>query len=777
MQSASNISEPEHFVSDPVCGMRVDPESSSHHFDHNGQTYWFCCSGCRIKFQADPEKYLNRDSTAAEEAADLPEGTQFTCPMHPEVVQVGPGDCPLCGMSLQPMEPILSAEEENHELVDFTKRLRVGIVLGLPVVVLAMAPHLGVALHDFISHSVSNWLQMLLSTPVVLWCGWPFLKRGWASVKNRALNMFTLIALGTGTAYLFSVVLVLMPQLFEPVFGSSAITSGVYFEVSAVIIVLVLVGQILELKGRERTGKAIRSLMKLMPQTAMRVTPSGQLEEVEIGELAEGDLLRVRPGENIPLDGIIKSGSSDVDESLLTGEALPVQKSTGDTVRAGTMNGTGSFVVEVERVMSATTLSQIIRMVSKAQLSRAPIQRTADIVAAWFVPAVILIAALAFIGWLLWGPSPAASFGLIAFVSVLIIACPCALGLATPMSISVGVGQAVRFGVLVKEAESLEILPKIKYLVIDKTGTITVGKPVVTGVDSHGTTVEKAIAFAAAVSRSSEHPLSSAIVAEADRRNVPILSAEEFEAVTGKGAKGIVESLPVAVGNMSFMKSLDIKNLDAVNSADAAEQASNTVVYVAIDGQLAATIEIADQIRESSAAAVQKLSTLGIEVVMATGDQVSTANSIAESCGIKQVYAELSPIDKLELVKRLQQDGAPVAMAGDGINDAPALAQADVGIAMSSGADVAMDCAGITILNGDLDGIVRAYSIAKATMTNVKQNLFFAFVYNAFGVPVAAGVLFPVFGVLLSPIFAAGAMSLSSVSVIGNALRLRRFNP
>ena len=777
MQPASNISEPEHFVSDPVCGMRVDPESSSHHFDHNGQTYWFCCSGCRIKFQADPEKYLNRDSTAAEEAADLPEGTQFTCPMHPEVVQVGPGDCPLCGMSLQPMEPVLSAEEDNHELVDFTKRLRVGIVLGLPVVVLAMAPHLGVALHDFISHGVSNWLQMLLSTPVVLWCGWPFLKRGWASVKNRALNMFTLIALGTGTAYLFSVVLVLMPQLFEPVFGSSAITSGVYFEVSAVIIVLVLVGQILELKGRERTGKAIRSLMKLMPQTAMRVTPSGQLEEVEIGELAEGDLLRVRPGENIPLDGIIKSGSSDVDESLLTGEALPVQKSTGDTVRAGTMNGTGSFVVEVERVMSATTLSQIIRMVSKAQLSRAPIQRTADIVAAWFVPAVILIAALAFIGWLFWGPSPAASFGLIAFVSVLIIACPCALGLATPMSISVGVGQAVRFGVLVKEAESLEILPKIKYLVIDKTGTITVGKPAVTAVNSHGTTVEQAIAFAAAVSRSSEHPLSSAIVAEADRRKVPILSAEEFEAVTGKGAKGIVDELPVAVGNMSFMKSLDIENLDAVNSTAAAEQPSNTVVYVAIDGRLAATIEIADPIRESSAAAVQKMSALGIEVVMATGDQVSTANSIAQSCGIKQVYAELSPIDKLELVKRLQQNGAPVAMAGDGINDAPALAQADVGIAMSSGADVAMDCAGITILNGDLDGIVRAHSIAKATMTNVKQNLFFAFVYNAFGVPVAAGVLFPVFGVLLSPIFAAGAMSLSSVSVIGNALRLRRFNP
>ena len=777
MEQASQISDSENFVRDPVCGMRVEPQSSAHHFDHNGQTYWFCCSGCRIKFQADPEKYLNRDSTAAEEAADLPEGTQFTCPMHPEVVQIGLGDCPLCGMSLQPMEPVLSAEEDNHELVDFTKRLRVGIVLGLPVVVLAMAPHLGVALHDFISHSVSNWLQMLLSTPVVLWCGWPFLKRGWASVKNRALNMFTLIALGTGTAYLFSVVLVLMPQLFEPVFGSSAITSGVYFEVSAVIIVLVLVGQILELKGRERTGKAIRSLMKLMPQTAMRVAPSGQLEEVEIGELAEGDLLRVRPGENIPLDGIIKSGSSDVDESLLTGEALPVQKSTGDTVRAGTMNGTGSFVVEVERVMSATTLSQIIRMVSKAQLSRAPIQRTADIVAAWFVPAVILIAALAFIGWLFWGPSPAASFGLIAFVSVLIIACPCALGLATPMSISVGVGQAVRFGVLVKEAESLEILPKIKYLVIDKTGTITVGKPAVTGVDSHGTTVEKAIAFAAAVSRSSEHPLSSAIVAEADSRNVPILSAEEFEAVTGKGAKGIVDKLPVAVGNMSFMKSLDIENLGAVNSTDAAEQHSNTVVYVAIDGRLAATVEIADPIRESSAAAVQKLSTLGIEVVMATGDQLTTANSIAESCGIKQVYAELSPIDKLELVKRLQQNGTPVAMAGDGINDAPALAQADVGIAMSSGADVAMDCAGITILNGDLDGIVRAHSIAKATMTNVRQNLFFAFVYNAFGVPVAAGVLFPVFGVLLSPIFAAGAMSLSSVSVIGNALRLRRFNP
>lgn len=757
--------------------MRVDPESSTHYFEYNDRTYWFCCSGCRSRFQADPEKHLNPDSSAADDIADLPEGTQFTCPMHPEVIQTGPGDCPICGMSLQPVEPVLSAGQGDHELADFTNRLRVGIALGLPVAVLAMAPHFGVALHDFISHRVSNWLQLLFSTPVVLWCGWPFLKRGWASVKNLALNMFTLIALGTSTAYLFSVAVVLVPQLFEPVFGSSAAAAGVYFEVSAVIIVLVIVGQIMELKGRERTGRAIRSLMNLMPQTAMRVTSEGQLEETEIGDIIAGDLVRVRPGEHVPLDGIIQNGSSDVDESLLTGESLPVHKSAGDAVSAGTMNGTGSFVVEVQRAKSETTLSQIVRMVSKAQLSRAPIQRTADSVAAWFVPAVILIAALAFVGWLYWGPAPAAGFGLVAFVSVLIIACPCALGLATPMSITVGVGQAVRSGVLVKEAESLEILPKIKYLVVDKTGTITVGSPSVIGVDSYGTTLERALAFAAAVSRSSEHPLSSAIVAEAQSKDVPALSAQDFAAVTGMGAKGSVDNLPVAVGNMSFMQSLGIDNLDAIRSTDPTAQSSNTVVYVAIDSRLAASIEIADPIRESSAAAVQQLSELGIEVVMATGDRQVTAESIAQSCGIRQVHAGLSPIDKLDLVKRLQQNGAPVAMAGDGINDAPALAQADVGIAMSTGADIAMECAGITILNGDLDGIARAHSIAKATMANVRQNLFFAFVYNAIGVPIAAGALFPLFGVLLSPMIAAGAMSLSSVSVIGNALRLRHFKP
>ena len=764
-------------IRDPVCGMRVNPDSAEHHFVYEDQSYWFCCRGCLDKFQANPEKYLKADRVdSASDQTVLP-GTQFTCPMHPEIVAASAGKCPSCGMALQPMEPTLSDDGINHELVDFTRRFRVALVLGLPVLAVAMAPHLGFPLDRVVADSVSNWLQFAFSTPVVLWCGWPFLKRGWSSVKNRALNMFTLIALGTGTAYLYSVAVTVLPDWFERVFSGSLTNAGVYFEVSSAIVILVLLGQILELKGRDRTGRAIRSLMKLMPHKAMRVTDSGRLEEIEIDRVATGDRLRVRPGENIPLDGVIVSGESDVDESLLTGEPLPVHKKIGDVIHAGTLNGTGSFEMQVEKVSTDTTLSQIIRMVSKAQLSRAPIQRTADVVAAWFVPIVISVAVIAYFSWLYWGSSQGTGFALVAFVSVLIIACPCALGLATPMSITVGVGQAVLSGVLVKEAQALERLPKAKVLIVDKTGTLTAGIPRVTRTEGHNFPTNTVLALGAAIARLSEHPLSGAIVAEAERNNVPTLDASDFEAITGQGVKGKVQGRTVAIGSYGFLTSSGVDCGIAAEATRQLDKPDHTVVYLSIDGQYAAAIEISDPIRDSSPAAVKALQDRGIEVIMATGDRQTTAHEIAGRCGISRVYAELSPLDKRQLVQRLQTDGGVVAMAGDGINDAPALAQADVGIAMSEGADVAMECAGITILNGDLEAIVRAHSIARATMTNVRQNLFFAFFYNAISVPVAAGALFPAFGVLLSPMVAAAAMSLSSVSVIGNALRLRRFKP
>ncbi len=777
MEAATKTPSSESQFRDPVCGMRVEPDKSEHHCVVDNKSYWFCCRGCLDKFQADPQKYLNPEFDQAAEHEDVPPGTQFTCPMHPEIVQIGPGECPSCGMALQPMDPLLSADEPNHELIDFTRRFRIGAVLGLPVLVLAMGPHLGLPLHRYIDPVASNWLQLALSTPIVLWCGWPFLQRGWASVRNRSLNMFSLIALGTSTAYIFSVALVLFPDWFASAFGDAVSSAGVYFEVSSAIIVLVLIGQILELKGRERTGKAIRSLMRLMPQTAMRLAESGRLEEVEIDRIHSGDRLRVRPGENIPLDGVVVSGTSDVDESLLTGESLPVEKVAGDTVSAGTLNGAGSFDMEVERVASETTLSQIIRMVSKAQLSRAPIQRTADAVAAWFVPLVIVIAVIALISWLIFGPPDSVSLALIAFVSVLIIACPCALGLATPMSITVGVGQAVLSGVLVKEAEALEILPKIDTLIIDKTGTLTEGIPAVAQVHSQKMPAKTALSYAAAVSRFSQHPLSDSIVTEAEKQDVPVHEVTDFRAVTGKGVTGEVKGWQIAVGNMKFMESLRVQNLAEAESIVNLRQAGNPVVYLAVAGQFAAAIEISDNIKESSPIAVERLQKRGVRVVMATGDREDVALAIAERCGIEEVHSEYSPQDKLELVKQFQKDGDLVAMAGDGINDAPALARADVGIAMGSGADVAMECAGMTILNEDLEAIVRAHSAARATMTNVRQNLFFAFFYNAVGVPIAAGALYPVFGVLLSPMIAAAAMSLSSVSVIGNALRLRHFKP
>ena len=767
-------------VRDPVCGMFVDPATSSHELEHEGQTYWFCCNGCLTKFRSDPVKYLescghgpSSDKNTLSE--NLPPGTKFTCPMHPEVVQVGPGDCPICGMSLEPMDFPLVDDGPNPELVDFTRRLWAGLIFGIPLLVVAMGSHVGIPVHEFISIQTSHWLQLILSTPIVLYCGAPFFKRGWASLRNRSLNMFTLIALGTGVAYVASVAFVLFPAVFSPLVDGQALELGVYFEVSSAIIVLVLFGQIMELKGREKTGNAIKALMRLMPPTAIRIGSDGQTEEVELDAVMVDDLLQVRPGDSVPLDGTVHSGFSGIDESLITGESIPVEKNVGDSVRAGTINGTGSFVMKVERSHSDSTLTQIVKMVSKAQRSQAPIQRLADVVAGWFVPIVIVVAVLSFGVWSIFGPEPNFTFALIAFVSVLIIACPCALGLATPMSVMVAVGQAVQNGVLVKEAEALETLPKIRTLVIDKTGTLTAGKPTLKEFRASEKN-EDALSFVAAVARSSEHPLSEAIVEGAEQRNAITRNATDFQAIPGRGIVGTVDGRQVLVGNSRFLESRGIQISESVSQNDLSASTSTTV-HCSIDGIYGGVLEISDPVKPTSAAAIQALQSDGIKVIMATGDSRSTAEAIAEQCGISTVHAEIMPEEKLELIKSLQSDGMPVAMAGDGINDAPALVQADVGIAMGSGADVSLECAGITIPNGDLQCIVRARSLSQATMTNIKQNLFFAFVYNIVGVPVAAGVLYPVLGLLLSPMIAAAAMSLSSVSVITNALRLRSFSP
>ena len=766
---------------DPVCGMFVDPATSQHRFDHDGETYWFCCNGCLTKFKSDPAKYLSdtchHGESGKQTFEDLPSGTQFTCPMHPEVVQVGPGDCPYCGMSLEPMDMPLIDEGPNPELLDLTRRLWVGLVLGIPLLFVAMGPHLGIPLHEFISKQTGNWIQLILSTPVVLWCGLPFFKRGWASIGHRSPNMFTLIALGTGVAYIVSLIFTIFPNVFSLLVDGTQFELGVYFEVSAAIIVLVLFGQIMELRGREKTGNAIRSLMRLMPPTAMRLGSDGRIEEVELDAVIIGDRLQIRPGDSIPLDGIVHSGTSSIDESLLTGESIPVEKNVGDAVRAGTLNGTGSFVMEVERTSGDSTLSQIVKMVGKAQRSQAPIQRLADTVAGWFVPIVIVIAVTSFVGWSIFGPEPKFTFALIAFVSVMIIACPCALGLATPMSVMVAVGQGVRHGVLVKEARALETLPKVRKLVIDKTGTLTAGQPVLHNVCIGEGFPEDTLAWVAAVARSSEHPLSAAIAAGAEKRNVSSYDVADFQASPGLGVSGMVEGARILIGNARFLQSNDVEITDSVIQGKPALAKESTPVYLAVDGQFAGLLEISDPVKPTSAAAVRALQQQGIEVIMATGDNQSTAEAIAEQCGIRVVYAGVLPEEKQDLVRTLQGDGTIVAMAGDGINDAPALVQADVGIAMGSASDVSLESADMTIPNGDLRCISRALALSETTMKNIRQNLFFAFIYNLVGVPIAAGVFYPVFGWLLSPIFAAAAMSLSSVSVISNSLRLRNFRP
>lgn len=753
---------------DPVCGMTVDPHTTKHRATFDGRPYYFCSARCKDRFSAEPLRYLAPDQARQD---PVPEGTAYTCPMHPEVRQVGPGSCPICGMALEP-ELVTATAEPNPELADMTRRFWIGLALTLPVFVLEMGGHL-TGLHQWIGQFRSNWIQLVLATPVVWWAGWPFFVRGLASVRTMNLNMFTLIAMGTGVAWGYSVFATLWPQAFPASMRAHDGSIAVYFEAAAVITVLVLLGQVLELRARERTSGAIKALLDLSPKSARRIREDGTDEDVPLESVAAGDRLRVRPGERIPVDGTIEDGRSAVDESMVTGESMPSTKEAGDNVIGGTMNQSGGFIMRAEKVGRETVLSQIVQMVAQAQRSRAPIQRLADQVAGWFVPAVISVALLAFIAWSIWGPEPRLTFGLIAAVSVLIIACPCALGLATPMSIMVGVGRGAQAGVLIKNAEALERMEKVDTLVVDKTGTLTEGRPSVVGIVTHGGIAEDVLLrLTAGLERSSEHPLAEAIVRAARERRLELSSAIDFASTSGKGVSGRVEGRHVTAGNRHIMteSGVDISALTA--DADRLRQDGATAIFVAVDGAPAGIVAIADPIKKTTPGAISELRELGLRVIMLTGDNRATAEAIAARLGITEVEAEVLPQDKSRIVERLRSEGRAVAMAGDGINDAPALAAADVGIAMGTGTDVAMESAGVTLVKGDLIGIVRARRLSTATMANIRQNLFFAFIYNAAGVPIAAGVLYPFLGILLSPIIAAAAMSLSSVSVIGNALRL-----
>jgi Cu+-exporting ATPase len=757
-------------VLDPVCHMTVDPHTARHRHAHHGDAYYFCSAGCRSKFAADPEKYLVQGKRAVEPA---PEGTIYTCPMHPEIRQIGPGACPICGMALEP--EIASADlGPNPELADMSRRFLVGLALTMPVVVLEMGAHI-VGAHSWIDQTLSNWLQFAFATPVVLWAGWPFFVRGTQSVATRNLNMFTLIALGTGVAYAYSVVATFAPGVFPDALRGHGGAVAVYFEAAAVITVLVLLGQVLELRAREQTSGAIRALIGLTPKTARRVHGDGAEADVALDTIAIGDTLRVRPGDKVPVDGELIEGRSSLDESLVTGEAMPVTKEKGAKVIGGTLNTTGSFLMRAEKVGRDTMLARIVQMVAAAQRSRAPIQRLADQVAGWFVPLVIVIALTAFAAWAAFGPQPRLAYALVAAVTVLIIACPCALGLATPMSIMVAVGRGAQAGVLIRNAEALERMEQVDTLVVDKTGTLTEGKPqVVSIVTAEGLAEADLLRLAASVEQASEHPLAAAIVAAARERGVVLAQVMGFDSPTGKGAIGMVERRRVALGNAKFLAELNIATAALDAPAEALRRDGATTVFVALDGTVAGVIAIADPVKPTTAAALKALGEDGIRVVMLTGDNRTTAAAVARRLGIGEIEAEVLPEQKSAVIEKLRRAGRVVAMAGDGVNDAPALAAADVGIAMGTGTDVAIESAGITLLKGDLTGIVRARRLSQAAMRNIRQNLFFAFAYNAAGVPVAAGVLYPVFGILLSPIIAAVAMALSSVSVVGNALRLRR---
>lgn len=748
--------------------MKVDPRTAAHSAAHQGRTYYFCSAKCREKFVAEPERYLGSET----KPEAVPAGTIYTCPMHPQVRQVGPGSCPICGMALEPEQASL-AEGPSPELVDMRRRFWIGTALTVPVAVLEMGSHL-LGLDHVLDQQTSNWIQLVLATPVVLWAGWPFFVRGWRSILSRSLNMFTLIAMGIGVAWVYSVIATAAPAVFPPGFRGPSGSVAVYFEAAAVITVLVLLGQVLELRAREQTSGAIKALLSLAPTRARRVKDDGSDEEVDLEKVNVGDRLRVRPGDKVPVDGTLIDGRSNVDESMVTGEPVPVQKEAGSKVIGGTINAQGSFVMRAEKIGRDTFLAQIVQMVAQAQRSRAPIQRLADTVSGWFVPAVIVIAILAFGAWSVWGPQPAMGYGLVAAVSVLIIACPCALGLATPMSIMVGVGRGAKAGVLIKNAEALERMEKVDTLIVDKTGTLTLGKPKVTAIRvAGGFDEEKVLRLAASLERSSEHPLAAAIVNAAKERALPLSDVSDFDSPTGKGVVGKVDGHAVALGNAKFVaeQSADLAVLQV--KADALRRDGATAIFVAVDGRAAAVIAIADPIKETTSGAIKFLHEDGVRVVMLTGDNRTTAEAVARKLGIEDVQAEVLPDQKGAVVEKLRRDGRVVAMAGDGVNDAPALAAADVGIAMGTGTDVAIESAGVTLLRGDLQGIVQARRLSETVMTNIRQNLFFAFIYNAAGVPIAAGVLYPIFGLLLSPIIAAAAMALSSVSVVANSLRLR----
>ncbi|MDP6121543.1 MAG: heavy metal translocating P-type ATPase [Rhodospirillales bacterium] len=794
---------------DPVCGMTVDPATSQHNFEHAGETFHFCCTGCRAKFAADPDGYL--EGTVKPPQA-VPEGVPYTCPMHPDVVTDGPAGCPDCGMALEPMtvqlpatrthytcamhldvvkgkpgdcphcgmalEPTTVSVEEppNPELVDMSRRFWASLVLSMPLVLVAMSDLVpGQPLQKAVPHTILNWMQFALATPVVLWGGWPFFVRGWKSVATMKLNMFTLIAIGVGVAYVYSLIATLVPGTFPSAFHSAEGAVAIYFEAAAVITALVLLGQILELRARGQTSAALRALLDLTPKKAHVVRDDGTDEDIPLERVGHGDRLRVRPGEKVPVDGTVIEGSSTVDESMMTGESLPVEKGAGDPVTGATVNDTGSFVMRAERVGAETLLHQIVQMVAEAQRSRAPIQRLADVVAGYFVPVVVAVSVITFIAWSVVGPAPAMAYALVNAVAVLIIACPCALGLATPMSIMVGTGRGAAVGVLIKNAEALEVFEKIDTLVVDKTGTLTEGKPkLVSTTTAEGTAEDEMLRLAASLERGSEHPLAAAVVAGALDRGLKLSETSDFNSRTGKGVAGTVDGHAVALGNARLMDDLGAETGILARRAEELRGEGQTVVFVAVDDIAAGLIGVADPIKATIPEALRLLHDDGVRIVMLTGDHRVTAEAVARRLGIDDVEAELLPDQKGGVVKRLQEAGRVVAMAGDGINDAPALAQAHVGIAMGTGTNVAMESAGVTLVKGDLRGIARARRLSRGVMRNIRQNLFWAFAYNALGVPIAAGVLYPFFGILLSPIIAAAAMSLSSVSVISNALRLRR---
>jgi Cu+-exporting ATPase len=799
---------------DPVCGMTVDPNTAAGSQEYDGQTYYFCSTHCLNKFREDPERFLkNSTKTNVVELKSVttaPKASAYTCPMHPEVRQDRPGSCPKCGMALEPaivaaprekveytcpmhpqivrdapgfcpicgmaLEPrTVSVEEENAELIEMKRRFWVAAALSLPLLILGMSEFIpGNPVMTFLGGRVATWLSLALATPVVLWGGWPFFVRFWYSLVNRSLNMFTLIGLGVGVAYIYSLIATLFPQIFPHSFGDHMGNVPVYFEAAAVITTLVLLGQVLELKARSSTSAAIKALLGLAPKTARRIGPDGTEQDVPLDQVVKGDRLRVRPGEKIPVDGIVLEGSSSVDESMVTGEPIPVEKQKGDRVIGATINGTGSFIMQAERVGAETLLSQIVQMVGEAQRSRAPIQKLADVVSSYFVPAVILVAIITFVVWATIGPEPRLAYAIINAVAVLIIACPCALGLATPMSIMVATGKGAQGGVLFRNAEAIEVLREIDTLVVDKTGTLTEGKPkLVTVIPAQEFNEAELLGLAASLERGSEHPLAAAIVSGAAERNVQLVKVDRFESVTGKGVKGIVAGRSVALGNRALLEEAGIDPGELGGRAEQYRADGQTVMFVIVDGKPAGLVGVADPIKESTPEAINQLHQQNIRIVMLTGDSRTTAEAVARKLNIDEVVAEVLPNQKAEIVKRFQSDRRKVAMAGDGINDAPALAQAQVGIAMGTGTDVAMQSAGITLVKGDLRGIVRAIRLSRATLKNIKQNLFFAFVYNALGVPIAAGVLYPAFGLLLNPMIAAAAMSVSSVSVIANSLRLR----